>query len=71
MTAKGYAIAEHGNILPNTVHTGRRGALAQWLIEKAHIPVLPTWSDDLIDRLWTANRGRYAELVAVTIEIDQ
>ena len=56
--------------LPATVHTDRRGAIANWLGVYGGIMPLSYWTDERIEAEWEARRrhARVAEVIVIAMQ---
>lgn len=56
MIAHGWAIVANGEINVATVSPTRRGALVNWLVVSARVPVFNDHSDAQIESMWDERR---------------
>ena len=53
--AEGYAVVGVDGIDLHTVYPSRRGAIVNWLVTSAKIPLSSNASDDFIEQAWAAH----------------
>jgi hypothetical protein len=66
MRATGYAVVLNGEIHVGTVSPTQRGAKVNWLHSVAHVTMLNSYSDFMIERMWQMHHDT-AECLRVEI----
>lgn len=65
--AVGYAVVSFGAIDVTTISPTERGALVNWLVTSARIPMYAWTTDEEIFKTWRSVKGRDAHLMPVSI----
>lgn len=70
MRARGYAIANSGEIDIRTVSGTRRAAIVNWLVAQAGVMVFAYWTDERIEDAWVQESARVpgVEIIQVRVE---
>lgn len=63
----GYAVASFGVLDVSTVSPTERGAIVNWLVTYARIPVYAWSSDDQVFQTWRGVKGRDHHVMPVSI----